>query len=197
MGGLRWSGADAADLFFAAVVQSVGPWGGRSAVRFGGDAAVCGIDLGREPVPDETTVCKFRHLLEEYELGERLFERVGEHLQQKATSSTGRSFDDSLTGFTKNARQERDPEMHQTRKGKQWYFGMKAHVGVDSQTKLIHSVVATAANLADSRALPHLLHGEETRVWGDQAYRGQSEVLREHAPHAQLYPPALSLQGPH
>ena len=75
--------------------------------------------------------------------------------------------------------------MHQTRKGKQWYFGMKAHVGVDSQTKLIHSVVATAANAADCTMLPHLLHGEETRVWGDQAYRGQSEVLREHAPHAQ------------
>jgi IS5 family transposase len=86
---------------------------------------------------------------------------------------------------TKNARQERDPEMHQTRKGKQWYFGMKAHVGVDSQTKLIHSVVATAANTADSTMLLHLLHGEETRVWGDQAYRGQTEVLREHAPHAQ------------
>jgi hypothetical protein len=61
---------------------------------------------------------------------------------------------------------------------------MKAHVGVDSQTKLIHSVVATAANAADCTMLPHLLHGEETRVWGDQAYRGQSEVLREHAPHA-------------
>jgi len=85
---------------------------------------------------------------------------------------------------TKNARQERDPEMHQTRKGKQWFFGMKAHVGVDSQTKLIHSVVATAANAADCTMLPHLLHGAETRVWGDQAYRGQSEVLRKHAPHA-------------
>ena len=85
---------------------------------------------------------------------------------------------------TKNARQERDPEMHQTRKGKQWCFGMKARVGVDSQTKLIHSVVATAANATDCTMLPHLLHGEETRVWGDQAYRGPSEVLREHAPHA-------------
>ena len=67
--------------------------------------------------------------------------------------------------------------MHQTRKGKQWYFGMKAHVGVDSQSKLIHAVVATPANVADSRVLPDLLHGEETRVWGDQAYRGQGEVL--------------------
>jgi IS5 family transposase len=121
-------------------------------------------------------------------LGEQLFERVGEHLQQKGLRlSTGTIVDATIINApssTKNARQERDPEMHQTRKGKQWYFGMKAHVGVDSQTKLIHSVAATAANAADCTMLPHLLHGEETRVWGDQAYRGQSEVLREHAPRA-------------
>jgi len=148
-----------------------------------------GIDLGREPVPDETTVCKFRHLLERHGLGKRLFERVGEHLQQKGLGlRTGTIVDATIVNApssTKNARQERDPEMQQTRKGKQWYFGMKAHVGVDSQSKLIHSVVATAANMADAHALPHLLHGEETRVWGDQAYRGQSEVLRQHAPRAQ------------
>ncbi len=148
-----------------------------------------GIDLGREPVPDETTVCKFRHLLEQHELGKHLFERVGEHLQQKGLGlRRGTIVDATIVNApssTKNARQERDPEMHQTRKGKQWYFGMKAHVGVDSQSKLIHSVVATAANMADAHALPYLLHGEETRVWGDQAYRGQSEVLRQHAPRAQ------------
>src|SRR5271167_1186070 len=119
-----------------------------------------GIDLGSEPVPDETTVCKFRHLLEEHELGERLFERVGEHLQAKGLRlSTGTIVDATIINApssTKNARQERDPEMHQTRKGKQWYFGMKAHVGVDSQTKLIHSVVATAANAADGTMLPLL-----------------------------------------
>ena len=141
-----------------------------------------GIDLRREPVPDETTVCKFRHLLEEHELGGRLFERVGEHLQAKGLRlSTGTIVDATIINApssTKNARQERDPEMHQTRKGKQWYFGMKAHLGVDSQTKLIQSVVATAANAADSTMLLHLLHGEETRVWGDQAYRGQSDMRR-------------------
>ena len=75
--------------------------------------------------------------------------------------------------------------MHQTRKGQQWYFGMKAHVGVDSKTKLIHSAVATAANVHDATVLGDLLHGEERRVWSDQAYRGQREVIREHAPHAQ------------
>ena len=74
--------------------------------------------------------------------------------------------------------------MHQTRKGKQWYFGMKAHVGVDSKRKLIHSVMATAAHVADSRVLPHLLHGREECVWGDQAYRGQSEVIHRRAPRA-------------
>ena len=75
--------------------------------------------------------------------------------------------------------------MPQTRKGNQWYFGMKAHIGVDSKTKIIHSAAATAANVADCRLLPDLLHGEETRVWGDQAYRGQRNVIVEHAPRAQ------------
>jgi IS5 family transposase len=85
---------------------------------------------------------------------------------------------------TKNREQSRDPEMHQTRKGKQWYFGMKAHVGVDSKTKVIHTAVATAANVSDVAMLPDLLHGEETRVWGDGAYQGQTEVIRECAPQA-------------
>src|SRR5689334_20227805 len=85
---------------------------------------------------------------------------------------------------TKNADKARDPEMHQTKKGNQWYFGMKAHLGVDSRSKLIHAVAATPANVADSTVLPELLHGQETRVWGDQAYRGQRAVIRDHAPKA-------------
>ncbi len=85
---------------------------------------------------------------------------------------------------TKNRKGERDPEMHQTKKGNQWYFGMKAHVGVDRKTKLVHTAVATAANVADGTVLPELLHGEETKVWGDQAYRGQQAVLEEVAPRA-------------
>ena len=85
---------------------------------------------------------------------------------------------------TKNKDKRRDPDMHQTKKGNQWYFGMKAHIGVDSRTKLIHAVVATPANVHDSVCLPELLHGEETRVWGDSAYQGQSEVIRKHAPKA-------------
>jgi len=90
----------------------------------------------------------------------------------------------SVPSSTKNAQKARDPEMHQTKKGNQWYFGIKAHLGVDSRTKLIHAVVATPANVADSRVLPQLLHGRETRVWGDQAYRGQRAVIRQHAPKA-------------
>ena len=150
--------------------------------------AFVGIDLGREPVPDETTVCKFRHLLERHELGRRLFEQVGRHLSaQGLTVSSGTIVDATIINApcsTKNQSGERDPEMKQTKKGNQWYFGMKAHVGVDSKLKLIHSVAATPANVHDSRALPQLLHGGETRVWGDSAYTGQTEVIRSLAPKA-------------
>lgn len=148
-----------------------------------------GIDLGREPVPDETTVCKFRHLLEEHKLGGEMLETVNLHLQEKGVRITKGTIVDATIihapSSTKNREQQRDPEMHQTKKGKQWYFGMKAHVGVDSKTKLIHTAVVTPANVADATVLPELLHGEETRVWGDQAYRGQSEVIHECAPRAQ------------
>jgi len=150
-----------------------------------------GIDLGTEPVPDETTVCKFRHLLEEHNLGEEILGTVNLHLQAKGVRiTTGTIVDATLIhapSSTKNREQSRDPEMHQTRKGKQWYFGMKAHVGVDSKTKIIHTAVATAANVSDVAILPDLLHGEETRVWGDGAYQGQTEVIRECAPRARDY----------
>jgi IS5 family transposase len=147
-----------------------------------------GIDLGREPVPDETTVCRFRHLLESHDLGRCLFEEVHRHLEANGMKvSTGTIVDATIINApcsTKNAAKARDPDMHQTKKGNQWYFGMKAHIGVDSRTKIIHAVAATAANIADSQVLPDLLHGNETRVWGDQAYRGQTAVIRKHAPNA-------------
>jgi IS5 family transposase len=90
----------------------------------------------------------------------------------------------SAPSSTKNKSGERDPEMHQTAKGKQWYFGMKGHIGVDSKEKIIHTVKVSAANVSDSLALPHLMHGRETRVYGDQAYRGQSDVIRQRSPKA-------------
>lgn len=147
-----------------------------------------GIDLGREPVPDETTVCKFRHLLEEHNLGGPMLETVNLHLEKKGVRITRGTIVDATIidapSSTKNRDQQRDPEMHQTRKGKDWYFGMKAHVGVDSQSKIIHSAVVTPANVADCTVLPELLHGEETRVWGDGGYQGQSAVIHRCAPRA-------------
>jgi IS5 family transposase len=150
-----------------------------------------GIDLGREPAPDETTICKFRHLLEAHQLGARLFALIRAYLaEQGLTISRGTIVDATIINApssTKNLRKERDPDMHQTKKGNQWYFGMKAHLGVDSRTKLIHSVAATAANVHDSQVLPALLHGKETRGWGDAAYSGQLDVIRQHAPGAKSF----------
>jgi IS5 family transposase len=147
-----------------------------------------GIDLGREPVPDETTILNFRHLMERYNLGDELFRLVNVYLEENGMKvARGTIVDATIINApssTKNKDKQRDPEMHQTRKGNQWYFGMKAHIGVDSKTKMIHSVVATAANVHDSQVLEDLLHGEETRVWGDSAYAGQQQVLHEHAPKA-------------
>lgn len=147
-----------------------------------------GIDLGREPAPDETTILRFRHLLESHDMGRQLFAEVGCHLQAKGLKiATGTIVDATIIAApssTKNQDGARDPEMRQTQKGNQWFFGMKGHVGVDSKTKLIHSVEATAANVADSTMLPDLLHGKETRVWGDQAYRGKGAVIRARAPRA-------------
>jgi IS5 family transposase len=148
-----------------------------------------GIDLGVEGAPDETTVCQFRHLLERHKLGKKLLVSVNEHLRTHGIKiSNGTIVDATIIGApssTKNREGKRDPEMHQTAKGNQWFFGMKAHVGVDSRSKLIHTILASAANVADSLALPYLLHGKETRVWGDQAYRGQQEAIRAVAPKAQ------------
>lgn len=147
-----------------------------------------GIDLGREPAPDETTICKFRHLLEAHDLGDQLFVLINEYLQDNGLRvSTGTIVDATIIdapSSTKNQHRARDPEMRQTKKGNQWYFGMKAHIGVDSRSRLIHSVAATAANIHDSQLLGDLLHGHETRVWGDSAYAGQGEAIREHAPDA-------------
>jgi len=147
-----------------------------------------GIDLGREPVPDETTVMRFRHLLEKHDLGVRIFEEVGRVLLARGLKvSKGTIVDATIIAApssTKNSQSERDPEMHQTKKGQQWHFGMKAHVGVDSQSKVIHSVVVTPANTADCKVMGQLLLGHETRVYGDQAYKSQGEVIRAKAPRA-------------
>ena len=147
-----------------------------------------GIDLGREPAPDETTICKFRHLLERHALGAKVLGCVNKYLAEQGMQvRRGTIVDASIIAAprsTKNQAKARDPEMQSTRKGHQWHFGMKAHIGVDSKTKLIHSVVATPANVHDSQVLDQLLHGNETRVWGDSAYTGQKDRLARAAPKA-------------
>jgi len=147
-----------------------------------------GIDLGKEPVPDETTICKFRHLMESHNLGDELFRLVNVYLSENGLKvHRGTIVDASIISAptsTKNRDRQRDPEMHQTRKGNQWYFGMKAHIGVDSKTKLVHAVVVTPANVHDSQVLGDLLHGDESRVWGDSAYAGQQDALKAAAPKA-------------
>ena len=147
-----------------------------------------GIDLGKESVPDETTICKFRHLLERNRLGEKIFKEVGKFLQENGFKIANGTIVDATIihspPSTKNKDKKRDPDAHQTKKGNQWYFGMKMHIGVDSQTKLVHAVVVTAANVHDSQVLPDLLHGGETRVWGDSAYASQKAAMKEAAPNA-------------
>lgn len=147
-----------------------------------------GIDLGREPVPDATTMLKFRRLLNNHKLGEAMFARVGKELQERGIKiNTGTIVDATIIGApssTKNAEKARDPEMHQTRKGQQWYFGMKLHIGVDSQSGLAHSAEVTPANVHDKHPLPNLLHGNERRVYGDSAYASQSDLIKAKAPYA-------------
>ncbi len=135
-----------------------------------------GIDLGRESAPDETTVCKFRHLLEKHGLAERVFEAVNQHLRDQGPKlSQGTIVDATILGApssTKNRAKARDPQMHQTKKGKPWYFGMKAHIGVDARTGLVHSVTTTAANVANVTQVEALLHGKEKAVFADAGYLG-------------------------
>lgn len=142
----------------------------------------CGVDLGRERVPDATTLLHFRHLLEAHQLGAALFAKVGELLQASGMKLSGGTIVDATLiaapPSTKNKEQKRDPEMHQSKKGKQWHFGMKVHIGVDSASGLIHRVSVTAGNVHDSQELPRLLHGRETRLYGDSAYRGKDQKKR-------------------
>ena len=148
-----------------------------------------GVDLGVAPAPDETTVLRFRHLLEKHDLGGAMLEAVNLHLEAKGIRiATGTVVDATIIhapSSTKNEKKERDPAMHQTRKGKQWYFGLKAHIGVDAKEGHVHSVATSAANVSDVHMLPDLLHGEERKVWGDGGYQGQTKAIQQAAPKAQ------------
>jgi IS5 family transposase len=142
-----------------------------------------GLDL-RKAIPDETTILNFRHLLEEYDLAEDILKQVNAHLTRKGLLLKRGSIVDATIiaapSSTKNAEGERDPEMHQTKKGNQWHFGMKAHIGVDADSGLVHTVATTPANESDVEQVADLLHGKEKHVYADSGYRGAaSRVDRE------------------
>jgi IS5 family transposase len=134
------------------------------------------IDLSAEGVPDATTLLNFRHLLETHDLCKGLFSAINADLAARGLLlREGTLVDATLIAApssTKNAKRERDPEMHQTKKGNQWYFGMKAHIGADRDSQLVHTVVVTAANVADVTKTAELLHGDETQVHADAGYTG-------------------------
>ncbi len=149
-----------------------------------------GIGLGRERVPDATTLLKFPRLREKHKLGEALFAKVGEVLQAHGLSvGTGPIVEATIIGApcsTKNAGKQCDPEMHHTRKGQQWHFEIKLHIGADSKTGLAHSALVTAANVHDKYPLPQLLlHGQEEQFSGNCAYASYEELIQPEAPKAQ------------
>jgi IS5 family transposase len=134
------------------------------------------LDGIRARLPDESTILRFRHLLEKHDLAPDMLRVVNDLLSHKGLLlKTGTAVDATLISApssTKNASGERDPEMHQTKKGNQWYFGMKAHIGVDAESGLVHSVATTPANVNDVTQAHLLLHGEESDVLGDAGYQG-------------------------
>ncbi|WP_339118463.1 IS5 family transposase [Halomonas sp. BMC6] len=142
-----------------------------------------GIDLAIENVPDATTLLRFRHLLEQHALTQRIFEEINAHLAEKGLfMREGTIVDATIVAaapFTKNKAKQRDPEMKQTKKGNQWYFGMKAHIGVDAVTGLTHSVAATSANVADVTMTSELVRDDDKRVYGDAGYTGMWKHLDE------------------
>jgi transposase, IS5 family len=135
-----------------------------------------GIDLSHESVPDATTLLKFRRLLNDNNLTRALFDEINAHLGEKGLLMRAGTIVDATIiaapSSTKNEDKARDPEMHQAKKGNQWHFGMKAHIGVDAESGLVHSLVGTAANVNDVTQAGALLHGKEDVAFGDAGYRG-------------------------
>ncbi|TDY16799.1 IS4 family transposase [Paraburkholderia sp. BL6665CI2N2] len=138
--------------------------------------AFAGIDLAVENAPDATTLLKFRRLLVEHELTRKLFDEIGISLCERGLMMKEGTLVDATIietpPSTKNAEKSRDPEMHQTKKGNEWHFGMKAHIGVDADSGLVHSVVGTSANVSDVSQAHALLHGHEEEAFGDAGYIG-------------------------
>ena len=145
-----------------------------------------GLGDGVSRLPDETTFLRFRHLLEAHDLAIDMLRVVNDILQAKGLLlRIGTAVDATLIAApssTKNAEGKRAPQMHRTRKGKQWYFGMKAHIGVDAQSGLVHTVVGTAANVSDPNVAGALLHGEEHAAFGDAGYQGVNKRAEAQGP---------------
>lgn len=145
-----------------------------------------GLSLTRGSVPDETTILNFRHLLEKHQLAEQLLAQINALLSERGLLLRQGTIVDatiiSAPSSTKNQSGTRDPEMHQTKKGNEWHFGMKAHIGVDADSGLVHTVTGTPANAHDITQASALLHGQETEVFGDSGYTGieKREEVREH-----------------
>jgi len=136
-----------------------------------------GVSSDADIIPDETSILNFRRLLESHQLTERLLAEINAHLSERGLLvGKGTIVDATIIdapSSTKNAKKKRDPQMHQTRKGKQWYFGMKVHIGVDTDSGLVHTLRGTAANVADVNVLGELLHGGEESLHGDSAYHSK------------------------
>lgn len=145
-----------------------------------------GVDLVSDTVPDATTLLKFRHLLEEHKLCETMFKRLNEILEERGLMMRGGTIVDatiiSAPSSTKNQKQARDPEMHQTKKGNQWYYGMKSHIGVDAGSGLVHTVENTAANVSDVTVASKLMRRDDKVVYGDSGYTGlekRTEIVED------------------
>lgn len=132
------------------------------------------IELGDDRIPDETTILNFRHLLEKHEVTEKIFTEVNGHLADQGIGLRSGTLVDATIidapSSTKNEAKERDPEMSSTKKGNVWYFGMKAHIGVDADSGIVHSLETTTAKVHDSQVWDELLHGQEMSVWADKGY---------------------------
>jgi IS5 family transposase len=139
--------------------------------------AFAGLELGRDAIPDETTILNFRHLLERHALTEAIFATVAEHLEARGEMLRGGSIVDATliaaSPSTKNKAGKRDPEMRSSKKGNQWYFGMKAHVGVDAESGLVHTAGVTTGSVHDAKVMQHLIREDDTAVYGDKGYASE------------------------
>jgi len=141
--------------------------------------AFCNLELGRDPIPDETTILNFRHLLEAHELTKTVFEAVAEYLEARGALLRGGTIVDATliaaSPSTKNEVGKRDPQMHSSKKGNQWYFGMKAHVGVDASSGLVHTAGVTSGNVHDAKVMDRLIRDDDTAVYGDKGYASHAK----------------------